>query len=219
VLLWLHNHFPLGFTEEEPWIKSFKGDQEVAARDTAQLVGKQYLSFCPSTIFVKLAALEQTWPAEFPFAPRSPPKPTLWQIRSCLALSPFSLLTGELSHLSSSKARRCLEGGQGDNSLQQVKRNIGLTPVGGWPVEGPKDEQRSWDSAQGLAVQPLQDQVDVTEGKDLQLHRGKGSSRGSRGALTAVWVSSDAVTDAEALAAGRMFYMLWSRLAFPGRVG
>ena len=86
-------------------------------------------------------------------------------------------------------------------------------------MEGPKDEQRSWDSAQGLAVQPLQDQVDVTEGKDLQLHRGKGSSRGSRGALTAVWVSSDAVTDAEALAAGRMFYMLWSRLAFPGRVG
>lgn len=38
--------------------KNFKGDQKVSVGDTAQLVGKQYLSFCPSIVFLKMLMLE-----------------------------------------------------------------------------------------------------------------------------------------------------------------
>lgn len=110
ILLWLRNYFPLGYVEGEPWIKSFKGDQKVSVGDTAQLVGKQYLSFCPSIIFLKMLMLEWTWQAKFPFAPCSPPESVLWQIRHYLAPSPFWLLTGELNHLSSSKGSMCFQG-------------------------------------------------------------------------------------------------------------
>lgn len=108
--LWLYKYFPLTCAEGEPWIKSFKGDQKFSVGDTPQLVGKQYLSFCPSIIFLKMLMLEQIWQVKFPFAPSSPSESALWQIRHYLAPSPFWLLTGELNHLSSNKGSVCFQG-------------------------------------------------------------------------------------------------------------
>lgn len=64
-----------------------------------------------------------------------------------------------------------------------------------------------------------QDQVDLAEGKGLQLLRGKGSSSSSRGGIAVVRINNGAVIYADALAAGMLFYILESRLVFPGSVG
>lgn len=69
--------------------KKFQRRPEVSVGDTSRLLGKQYLSFCLSIIFLEMLMLEQNWQVKFPFAPCFPSESALWQIRHYLAPPPF----------------------------------------------------------------------------------------------------------------------------------
>lgn len=95
---------------------------------------------------------------------------------------------------------------------------MGPAPFRRWPVEGVEDEKQRWNSAQGSVVQPTHTVWGRFGWRKSSLEV-RAAPAVAEEALAAVQISNGAAIYAEALAGGMLFYILDSRLAFPGSAG